>query len=109
MYICKSLRGLHGLLKSTRTLEDKTTLIELSDSLMLNTRATLQKEDTHDLPGAKNKLFQISVHDMRIIYFEYGNDIFVVNFFYKQKNKTGHHLSTADKRATKWKQILNII
>lgn len=107
MQICNSLRDIRKLLSLTRTEEDRRTMWELLGALIKDTQGTLMTEDTHQVKGTKNKLFQISVNSMRIIYFSDADDIFIVNFCYKQKNKTPKKdIKLADKRASEWKENL---
>lgn len=100
----ESLRGISGLVSLTKTKEDKALLWELLQSLFTNISETLMMENTHQLKGIQNRLFQISLNSMRIVYFRDEDNLYILHFFYKQGNKPSKKdVKTADKRANDFK------
>lgn len=89
-----------GLISCTKTVNDKVSIIALLNSLERDTLATLEVKTTKKMKGTKNKLYEIIEDSMRIFYCQQDEDITIVHFCYKQKNKTEKKdVDIADKRA----------
>lgn len=98
-YIHDSLRGMNELISCTKTINDKVSIIALLNSLEKDTLATLEVKTTKKMKGTKNKFCEIVEDSMRIFYCQQGEDITIVHFCYKQKNKTEKKdIDIADKR-----------